>query len=115
MRLELDQGPPVERGEQFLVGEAGAEPAPQDEVGVAGHGVGGVVLQDAEALHRLDQPTRPVGIEQLGPHGDPPGLLAGQFAHGPIPSVLSIHKRPARRAGAALILGAGSVRVTTPA
>ena len=98
LEIELDQRPAVECGAQLVGPVGGAQPGPQHEVGVAGHGVGRVVLQHAEALHRLDHPAGPVGVEQLGAHGDPPSLLAGQLAYVPSHRARSA---PGRRCGPA--------------
>ena len=78
-QIELDQRPAVERGAQLVGTVRGAEPGPQHEVGIARHGVGRIVLQHTEALHRLDHPARPVDVEQLRAHGDPARLLAGEL------------------------------------
>ena len=77
----LDDGAVDDQGVEVASAVGAAEPAPQHEVGAGGDGRGEVDLHHPQPSHDVEQVGGALGVEQLGPHRDAAGLLAGQPVH----------------------------------
>ena len=72
----------LQRGHEVGRPVRGAETAPGNEVGARGDRRRGIELEERQPLDEGREIGRPLGIEKLGPDGDPAGLLAAQPANG---------------------------------
>ena len=61
--------------------ECRTEPAPRDELGVRRDGRGRVELQQRQLPDDVEQVDRTGVVEQLRPHGDPPGIGSRELMH----------------------------------
>ena len=59
-----------------------AEATPGDEVGARCHDRRRVELEERQPVDDLEEVGRPLGVEQLGAHGDAPRRLLGEPPHG---------------------------------
>ena len=79
---DLDEPAVGERVLEVGAVVVGADPAPEHQVRAGGHCLGRVQLEGAEVGDDVDHVVGAGEGEQLGAHGDPPGLVAGQLQHG---------------------------------
>ena len=79
--LQLDHLARDQQRLELVVGVPLSEPAAEHEVGAGRHDRGDVVLDQGEVVDDLEDVGRPRPGQQLGAHGDPSRLVAGQPVH----------------------------------